>query len=540
MNGEGKMKKFKSIIAIVLAVLMAVGFAACGSKCATKSTTADDGAIEFGKANYSEDAPVEIGTPDKQLDADKIYNSVKYEADMFYGDYKSTDKSLYGSDGYFDYKSGGFAEFYENAPKMNDPTNKSDYSKRIVSTLPIRFEAGSSVGYILSSIKDKNVCTLSLVSKYESSDRPSYSEYYFTYEVDGNKIKLKGFDYDTESNDDHEITKVNYEFNGFELEYEFAFRGRELTLKQGDKSVTLRSGYSMKINDTSFDASAYLKSGAEGLPNINRIMLERMHDKGSKFYTDFLVTRDRDDYDYFVHGNCRMEDNGLITFTIPYKDGTVTYQFVYFFGGQELVLTDGDKTYFYTGSYYDYYGDSFGDNIDAEEKDKLGEMDEQQLQQIEEKKTDLMDDLEKEFKAEGIDVTVNKDTGELAMDSTVLFGGDSAELSAEGKAFLDKFVKAYAKIIYNDKYDGFIKKTMVEGHIAPISGTTYESGLPLSEERAKNVKDYCLSIKGTEKLKETLETKGYSQSKPVKDKDGNIDCDASRRVSFRFIINLDK
>ena len=34
------------------------------------------------------------------------------------------------------------------------------------------------------------------------------------------------------------------------------------------------------------------------------------------------------------------------------------------------------------------------------------------------------------------------------MDATVLFGGDSAELTSEGKEFLNKFLKAYTSIIY--------------------------------------------------------------------------------------------
>lgn len=133
-------------------------------------------------------------------------------------------------------------------------------------------------------------------------------------------------------------------------------------------------------------------------------------------------------------------------------------------------------------------------------------------------------------------------TGEIAMDATVLFGGDSAELTSEGREFLNKFLKAYTSIIYNEKYDGFIAKTMVEGHIAPVSGTTYEGGMPLSEKRAENVKNYCLSGEtgvDTSKLAPTLETVGYSQSRPVYDADGNVDIEASRRVSFRFIVNID-
>lgn len=177
----------------------------------------------------------------------------------------------------------------------------------------------------------------------------------------------------------------------------------------------------------------------------------------------------------------------------------------------------------------------------AEFPDNLSALTDSQIEAIAQKQEDLFNDLTAEFKALGINVNVNRDTGEIDMDSTVLFGGDSADLTNDGKEFLNKFVKAYTSIIYNEKYDGFISKTMVEGHIAPVSGTTYKSGMPLSEKRAENVMNYCLSSEtgaDTSKLADTMETIGYSQSKPVYDSDGNVDVAASRRVSFRFIINI--
>ncbi len=97
-------------------------------------------------------------------------------------------------------------------------------------------------------------------------------------------------------------------------------------------------------------------------------------------------------------------------------------------------------------------------------------------------------------------------------------------------------------VVFSENYAGFISKTMVEGHIAPIEGSTYESGLALSEERANNVKDYCLSEDigiDVSKLATTLEAVGYSNSKPVYGADGKVDLEASRRVSFRFIVNVE-
>ncbi|MBR0467143.1 MAG: OmpA family protein [Clostridia bacterium] len=165
-----------------------------------------------------------------------------------------------------------------------------------------------------------------------------------------------------------------------------------------------------------------------------------------------------------------------------------------------------------------------------------------QLEDITKKKEDLFADLSSAFEQEGIKVTVNRENGEIALDSSVLFGGDSAELTGEGKAFLNKFIKAYTSVASSEKYNSFIAKTMVEGHTAPVSGSTYESGLQLSEERALNVKNYCLSSEtgvDVSAISNKLENIGYSNSKPVYDSNGNVNMAASRRVSFRFIVNVD-
>ncbi|MBQ8183422.1 MAG: OmpA family protein [Clostridia bacterium] len=164
------------------------------------------------------------------------------------------------------------------------------------------------------------------------------------------------------------------------------------------------------------------------------------------------------------------------------------------------------------------------------------------LKDMVDKKTELLDDLTGTFEKEGITVTINKETGELSLDSSVLFGGDSAELTAEGKAFLDKFVKAYTSIAYSDEYEGFIAKTIVEGHTAPTADSSYAGDLQLSEDRANNVKAYCVATQSGSTIKgfaEDLEAIGYSNSQPVYGADGSVDMDASRRVSFRFMLNID-
>ncbi len=165
-----------------------------------------------------------------------------------------------------------------------------------------------------------------------------------------------------------------------------------------------------------------------------------------------------------------------------------------------------------------------------------------QLDELMKKKDRLLDDLIASFEKEGIKVSVNKETGELSMDSSVLFGGDSAELTDEGKVFLNKFVKVYTSIAYSDEYDGFISKTFVEGHTAPTADKTYAADMQLSVDRATNVKNYCVATTEGAAVKhfiENIEAVGYSNSKPVYGADGNVDMEASRRVSFRFMLNID-
>lgn len=184
------------------------------------------------------------------------------------------------------------------------------------------------------------------------------------------------------------------------------------------------------------------------------------------------------------------------------------------------------------------------DNFSDSDMARIGNFTTSELQGIATTKADLLSKLTIALKDAGIKVAINETSGEVSLDSSVLFGGDSAVLSSEGKAFLKKFVNTYSSVVLSKEFDGFISKILVEGHTAPVSGSTYESGLPLSKERANNVRTYCLSSEtgissnNISKLTSVLEAVGVSNSRPVKDASGNVDMAASRRVSFRFLINL--
>jgi len=237
-----------------------------------------------------------------------------------------------------------------------------------------------------------------------------------------------------------------------------------------------------------------------------------------------------------------LQENGLFTFTVPVEGNSKTYQFVYFYNHNDgLVLTDGTNTYYYNLDYTGYHKRDINKYISEEQEGMLDSIDENELKQIVEKKEDLLTELAQAFDNAGITVNIDSANGELAVDSSILFGGDSSELTDDGKAFLNSFIEIYTSIAFSDNYNGFISKTIIEGHTAPLQGSTYESGLALSQERADVVMNYCLSDEtnvDTSVLAESLEAVGMSNSKPIMDNDGNVNLEASRRVSFKFIINI--
>ena len=105
-------------------------------------------------------------------------------------------------------------------------------------------------------------------------------------------------------------------------------------------------------------------------------------------------------------------------------------------------------------------------------------------------------------------------------------------------------MKVYAKVLLKDKFADVVSEIAIDGHCDPTGSDAYNQ--VLSQNRADSVKQWCLdstSNKLTDKqksrLSEKAKTKGYSFSDPVYDSAGNIDNDASRRVTIKFFIDME-
>jgi len=189
------------------------------------------------------------------------------------------------------------------------------------------------------------------------------------------------------------------------------------------------------------------------------------------------------------------------------------------------------------------YG-GLADNVDEEDLDELGEMSAAELQKISEIRDSILNRLMQELTARGIDASINVHTGEVTLDNNVLFAHDAADLTEDGKAYLDQLFAAYAAVVLDEEYRDSINSILIEGHASPQG--THEYNLDLSQRRADNVLNYCLESTEnglTEEEKSELgtlmESRGLSFTDPVFDENGEVDFDASRRVSIKFCITID-
>lgn len=521
----------KKILALLLAALMVFSLAACGDEADSKDGE-DTGNVQPQVDHYlftgHDTTLTDVGTPAKTLDPQTVYDNLTYVPQMFYGYYR-----LRGGD--------PARETYATGCTYTTRTVEGEEVK--LSTLPIGIKAGKySLSHAITDVKEHNWAEVYYMEEIGSKEDGNldYVLNFFkcAYEVKGNKLvltPLKTYEFVQETN------TIRYSLSDTGWEYEFSFRGRELTLKSGDQSITLSSGLEPYGMHDDFTTEGYLSKGSKKIDNMYCLSVTDLDDKDH-------LSIDLDDEKFSSLSIASFESNGLATITIVQEDGENTrqdtYQFVYFNCGEDgWVLTDGTDTYFYNLNSDDYHYGEVSKYLSEELSEQLENMDQSQLEAIVEKSYNLLDDLSTAYEEAGLNVNVNRENGEIALDTTVLFGVNESEISDEGKAFLQKFMHVYTSVVFGEEYSNFVSQIMVEGHTD--TNGEYDYNMTLSQARADSVLSYCLSPEcGVDAAYATalptmLLAKGYAYDKPIYDDAGEVDMDASRRVSFRFIINLE-
>ena len=137
-----------------------------------------------------------------------------------------------------------------------------------------------------------------------------------------------------------------------------------------------------------------------------------------------------------------------------------------------------------------------------------------------------------------LSATVDSSTGDIVLDSSVLFDTGKSEIRAEGKALLDRFVPVYLNVLLRDEYSAYLGEIIIEGYTD--STGDYYNNLKLSQERALSVATYILKMPGlTTRQRDLLKSglltiTGRGATGLIHDQYGNEDKEASRRVEFHF------
>lgn len=444
-------------------------------------------------------------------DIDELYDDqIEYIPEMFFGKY-TADDTVGGT-----LKNPG--KFIEGKTLNFNPTKDSMEGEKIT-YVPFRIEAGPH-----SNPTDlQQIPGHYWLKMYVCTQTGEVREMEASYTLSGRMILIRPINW---KNTDPETGNLDYSLISDPLALRYTFKGTDLILTHGKDSVTLHAediytGKGISVTDSN------LTPGSESLFDVSSFSL--YNDSGA-------IIENEETYpatvDFGEDGFCTLKWNNHRS------------KLVYFYCGDDgMVFSNGEKNYIYTSRSWDIYTPSISGNLSSNSDDKLSELTEEQINELVSRNEQLYTDLKEAFANAGIDANIIEDSGEIDLNSVVLFSFGQSDVSPEGREYISRFLQAYTSVIFSEKYDGFISQIMVEGH-TDKSGS-YDYNMKLSRNRASTVLEYCLSPESglspeiIEKLTPLLTSVGYSYDVPVLNEDGSVNNEASRRVAFRFMINVD-
>lgn len=161
----------------------------------------------------------------------------------------------------------------------------------------------------------------------------------------------------------------------------------------------------------------------------------------------------------------------------------------------------------------------------------------QQLDDLLGVRTAIIRELSRALSAASVGAKVDPGSGDIIMDSQLMFQSGSAAMSASGMEQLTKLIPVYLEVLMRPEYKNYVAEIIIEGHTD--SKGSYMFNLELSQSRALSVAKYALEMPSlnTEQralLQKILTAKGRSYSNPITNPDGTENMDASRRVELKF------
>jgi len=154
-------------------------------------------------------------------------------------------------------------------------------------------------------------------------------------------------------------------------------------------------------------------------------------------------------------------------------------------------------------------------------------------------RTRIIENLSEELRQANLNVTVDAQTGAIAMEGAVLFDVNRSTLKPGGMELLDSLIPVYVRTLLAEGNREFVGEIIIEGH-ADTTGD-FLPNLRLSQARAMAVAEYVLAdgfggLNPEERalLREIVTANGRSWSNPILGPDGAVNMDASRRVEIKF------
>ena len=152
-------------------------------------------------------------------------------------------------------------------------------------------------------------------------------------------------------------------------------------------------------------------------------------------------------------------------------------------------------------------------------------------------RTKIIQELSVTLTGANLKATVDKQTGDIVLDSAVFFDTGKSGIKDSGQTLLNQFIPLYLSVLLRPEYEDYLGEIVIEGH-TDTQGE-YLMNLELSQQRALSVAKYCLQMPGLseeqrEYLRNILTAKGKSYSDPVLNADGSVNMEQSRRVEFKF------
>ena len=385
--------------------------------------------------------------------------------------------------------------------------------------------------------------------KYSEDGEYSYStnnSFQFAYEVVGNKVYMGLEAMITDEADDTKPVAYYVQDRKDWIEYSYGFDGLDLILSKDGKSTRLRAFDILnaeKKNEGLYEWG-YAKNSTSGYDGIVHLILST--EEGYDSSIEWSDGRRGENVTTKIDGN---------RFTLTWDS---TYRYNYDLGESEegeggkitgiFLITnrpnggmDGGLSICVDGKWYPYVYDStaywngeLSDNLETDAD--VSSMSEDELGELKENQTAVSSGLMGAFKEQGLDSTkIDESTGTVQMDNNVLFAWDKADLSEEGKAYLDQFLAAYVPVISSAIEDGKVSTIVVEGYTDSAGDEAYN--LKLSEERAKTVADYIKA--GYPELTNAIEVVGNGANNLILGGEGKEDAAASRRVEVRYVLKTE-